>query len=200
MRRATGSPRAGSLIEAGAQISLERVECTQTAGSADRRGSRYQDVSRARGAGPHAQGARSASPAPLRARAVHSSAGRLLRDRARRVLRHRGAQRQRQEHVAEVPRRDLRGGRGADLVPRANVALHRARRRLQPRPRGDGQRRDERDHARAHAEAGARALRAGDRIRRNSRSSRTSSSRTTPPGCTCGSRSRSRSRSMPKSC
>ena len=50
-------------------------------------------------------------------------------------------------------------------MPRAHVAVHRVGRRIQPGPRGPRQRGDERDHARADAQAGARPLRAGDRVR-----------------------------------
>ncbi len=47
---------------------------------------------------------------------------------------------------------------------------------------------------------GAGPLRASDRVRRAARSSRISSSRTTPRACTCGWPSRWRSRSTPTSC
>ncbi len=74
-----------------------------------------------------------------------------------RVLRDRRAQRQRQEHAAEVPGRDL-PGRRRHLVPGAAVDVHRAGRRLQPGPGGSRQRRHERDHARPLAPRGAQAL------------------------------------------
>ena len=73
----------------------------------------------------------------------------------RRVLRDRRAQRQRQEHAAEVHRRHLRRGQRTDLVHGRAVDVHRARRRLQPGPGGARQRRHQRDHARPHAARGA---------------------------------------------
>ena len=86
---------------------------------------------------------------------------------AGRVLRDRRAQRQRQEHAAEVHGRDL-PGRRRHLVPRPAIDVHRARRRLQPGHGGARQRRDERDHARAVSAGGAQALRQRDRVRRAS--------------------------------
>ena len=102
-------------------------------------------------------------------------------DRARRVLRHRRPQRLRQEHAAEVPRRDLRDRRRRARRRRPAVAVHRARRRLQPRPDRARQRDDQRDHARPLARA--RRARASTRSSRSpsSRSSSTCSSRTTRP-------------------
>ena len=61
------------------------------------------------------------------------------------VLRHRGAQRQREEHAAEVPGRDLRRRR-RHLVPRPAVDVHRARHRFQPGHGRARQRGHERDH------------------------------------------------------
>ena len=151
------------------------------------------------GAHAHAQGARAAPAPPFAARALRGAERHLVRDRARGVLRDRRSQRQRQEHAAEVPGRDLRRRRGPHLAPRPPVDVHRARRRLQPGPRRSRQRGDERHHARAQPARGALPLRASSSSR-NSRSSRTSSSRTTPPGCTSGSRSRWRSRWTPTSC
>ena len=52
-----------------------------------------------------------------------------------RVLRHRRPQRLRQEHAAEVPGRASTGSTGRDPHARPAVDVHRARRRLQPRPR-----------------------------------------------------------------
>ena len=115
---------------------------------------------------PHAQGARAASappdpPSDVPARSTTSRS----RSTPRRVLRDRRAQRQRQEHAAEVPGGIYRA-RGRHLVPRPAVDVHRAGRRLQPGPGRARQRRDERDHARPLAARGAQALRERDRVRR----------------------------------
>ena len=64
--------------------------------------------------------------------------------------------------VAGIYRTDARRDRGQ----RAPVHLHRAWRRLQPRPRGGGQRRAERDPAGPRPARGARARRQRDRVRR----------------------------------
>ena len=66
--------------------------------------------------------------------------GRLVHGPARRVLRHRRAQRIGQEHAAEVPRRDLPAPTPGGSRRRPALDVHRARRRLQPRPRGARQR------------------------------------------------------------
>ncbi len=103
---------------------------------------------------PHAQGAR-AAPVP-HARPTTSctpSTTSRVEIAAGRVLRHRRAQRQRQEHAAEVPRRHLRHRHRRAARSRPAVAVHRARRRLQPGPDRARQRDDQRDHARAHAAA-----------------------------------------------
>ena len=72
---------------------------------------------------------------------------------AGRVLRHRRPQRLGQEHAAEVPGRDLPAPTRATIdVDGPAVAVHRARRRLQPRPDRARQRDAQRDHARAHAQ------------------------------------------------
>ena len=94
---------------------------------------------------------------------------------AGRVLRHRRAQRQRQEHAAEVPRRHLRHRRGPHLDRRPALAVHRAGRRLQPGPDGARQRDHQRDHARAHAAS-----------RRGSASTRSSPSPSSRSSSTCG--------------
>ena len=113
---------------------------------------------------------RTTGPRTLKQRVLHprqsAAARRLhaLRDvsfevERGRVLRHHRAQRLRQEHAAQVPRRDLparpRAGRGR----RARLALHRARRRLQPRADRARQRRRQRRAARHAARRGARAVR-----------------------------------------
>ena len=75
----------------------------------------------------------------------------------RRVLRRHRAERQRQEHAAEdrrghLPRRLRRGARR-----RPALALHRARRRLPPRPERARQHPHQRHAARAHAERARRS-------------------------------------------
>ena len=136
---------------------------------ADRRRRRDEDLSRARGAGAHAQGAGTAPDAAHPPRDLPGAARHLLRRASRRVLRDRRAQRQRQEHAAEVPRRDLRSRQRADLDERPALDVHRARRRLQPGSCGARQRRAQRDHDGALATRGTRALRRGDRLRRTAR-------------------------------
>ena len=92
---------------------------------------------------------------PSGASAATSSraARRVLRGARGRVLRHRRSQRLGQEHAAEVPGRDLPDRRGRHLRARPHVDVHRARRRLQPRPRRARQRHHQRDHARPLAGA-----------------------------------------------
>ena len=109
---------------------------------------------------------------PLRRRSFDRAAGaarRVAHRRQGRVLRDRRAQRQRQEHAAEVPGRHLQRRRGRDVAARAHVAVHRAGRRLQPRPHRPRQRAPQRDHARPLARAGRRALRRDHRLRRAAR-------------------------------
>ena len=108
---------------------------------------------------------------------------RLVRGRAGRVLRDRRPQRLGQEHAAQVPGRHLRARRRRDLRQRADVDVHRARRRVQPRPRRARQRDPQRHHARPLAARGARARTTQrHRVRRARGVRRTSSSRTTRPG------------------
>ena len=83
-----------------------------------------------------------------------------------RVLRHRRPQRLGQEHAAQVPRGHLPDRQRRRDRARSPRAVHRARRRLQPRAHRAGQRRDQRDHAGAHAPAGEGALRRHHRVRR----------------------------------
>ena len=127
---------------------------------------RLEDVPAAAPALLDAQGA-GAAPVPLeRDRRAARAPGRVGHGRARRVLRHRRPQRERQEHAAQVPRRDLRGRRREHAGRRQAVAVHRARRRLQSRPDGARQRADQRDPARPLAARGARAVRRHHRVRR----------------------------------
>ena len=75
--------------------------------------------------------------------------------------------------------------RRRDLGQRPDVDVHRARRRLQPRPRRARQRDPQRRSCSASRPAEARdALRAGDRLRRAARVRGRSSSRTTRRACT----------------
>ena len=60
----------------------------------------------------------------------------------------------------------LRARRRRHLADRADGAVHRARRRLQPRAHRARQRDHQRDHARPHPGRGARPLRRRDRVRR----------------------------------
>ena len=126
----------------------------------------FQDVPAAPSELLHAQGARAASVPLAHLRRAACGQRRQRRDRPGRVLRHRGQERLRQEHVAEDPRGDLRRRRGRGRGQRPAVAVHRARRRLQPGADRARERPDQRDHARPHAQAGARALRRDHRLRR----------------------------------
>ncbi len=91
------------------------------------RGRRLEDVHHPPRAGAHAQGACPAPLPPNGARRPARVARRLLRRRARGVLRHRRAQRVGQVDAAEVPGRHLPDRPGGDLRRRPDVDLHRAR-------------------------------------------------------------------------
>ncbi len=93
--------------------------------------------------------------AGARRRELHRPRGRVLRD-------HR-AERQRQEHAAQDPRRDLPAGLRNGARRRPAVALHRARRRVQPR-------------AHAHATTSGSTARSSDSGSASSRSASTGSS------------------------
>ena len=84
-------------------------------GTAGDRGSRrQQDLSPPQASGPHAQGA---GPAPVSLQPVRRAAcrpGRLVRGRRGRDVRDRRAKWEREEHPAEVPRRDLPRRRDED--------------------------------------------------------------------------------------
>ncbi len=134
-----------------------------------RRRRRLEDLPPAARARAHAQGARAAPAAAHGPRGVPGPARRLLQRRQRRVLRHRGAQRQRQVDAAQVPGRHLRHRPRAHLRQRAHVHVHRAGGRLQQRPARARQRDDQRDDAGPVAARGAPPLRRGDRLRRAAR-------------------------------
>ena len=74
-----------------------------------------------------------------------------------RVLRGRRPERQRQEHAAQDPRRHLPRRRGHGARERAALALHRARRRLQPRAQRPRQHPHQRHAARADVEGARRS-------------------------------------------
>ena len=111
-----------------------------------------QVVHRPRGAGAHAQGARPSSSAPDPPQHLQGAGQRLVRRAAGRVLRDRRAQRQRQEHAAEVPGRastrpratsgcrgrlstfiELGVGFNPDLAARDNVVMNGIMLGLSPR-------------------------------------------------------------------
>ncbi|CAA9475536.1 MAG: Teichoic acid export ATP-binding protein TagH, partial [uncultured Solirubrobacteraceae bacterium] len=125
-----------------------------------------QDVPAAAPAVPDPQGARSASPARPCLRRAPRRRRRVGGDRRGRVLRHRRPQRLGQEHAAQVPRGYLSGRHRAGRHQRPPVAVHRARRGLQPRAQRPRERRHQRDHARPHPPPGAGALRRDHRLRR----------------------------------
>ena len=153
-----------------ARIGRERmtISCgVHTHVTAGRQGRGRQQAFRAPPrARPHAQGARAAPFSRARPGHAARAARRLLRCRAGRVLRHRRAQRLGQVDAAEVHGGDLRDRWRRDLHQRPPVDVHRARRRLQPRPAGARQRGPQRDDARALAARGRPALRRGHRLRR----------------------------------
>ena len=96
-------------------------------------------------------------------------------DRAGRVLRDRRAERERQEHAAQDPRRDLCRRLGPRPPRRRPLPVHRARRRLQRRALGPRQRPDQRRPARADERGDRRALRRDRRLTPGSSASSTRS-------------------------
>ncbi len=92
-------------------------------------------------------------------------ARRQLRGQPGRVLRHRRAQRLRQEHPAEDPRGHLRAD-GGGVASRPARAVHRARRRFQPRAHRPRQRLPQRRDAGLLPARGRRHVRRHRRVRR----------------------------------
>ena len=86
-------------------------------------------------------------------------------DRARRVLRNHRPERKRQEHAAEDPRGHLQAGLGYRSRQRPSLAVHRARRRLQPRAERARQRPDQRHAPRPDSERDRRPVRRDHRVR-----------------------------------
>ena len=131
-----------------------------------------QELPAAVGAGAHAQGA---CPAPVpRAsrRDVRRAEERLVRGRARRVLRHRRAQRVGQVDAAQVPGRHLPRRRRPGLDRRPAQRVRRARRRVQHGPRRARQHPHQRGDARALQPRRAQARGRDPRLRRACASSR----------------------------
>ncbi len=133
--------------------------------------SRSSDVRKSVPASRTSSGTRSRSTSCTRCtrttyEANQRAPGRLVLGRGGRVLRHHRPERQRQEHAAQDHRRHLPARRGHRARARHALAVHRARRRLQPGADGARQHPHQRDAARPHEEAARRAVRRDHRVRR----------------------------------
>ena len=194
------TPRASRPTTAGFSPCGSRAACCASVSWREHRGARDAGRPRRRPAGarsspaadvsktfrlPHqqlldAEGA-GAAPVPLAHRSTSCTrSGHQRRHRGGRVLRHRRA--------ATAPGKStllkcLAGiyevDAGDDRRQRPPVAVHRARRRLQPRPHRARERAHQRDHARAHAPSRRGSASTRSSPSPSSRSSSTSSSRTT---------------------
>ena len=184
LRHRTVPPRRGARRRLALSAVLERPAVVVDGVSKSLRAARRRRCTRSRSGRCIRSGAAASD-------ALRRAPGRLVRGRARRVLRHRRPQRVGQEHAAQVPGRHLRRRHAArststagvstfielgvgfnpDLAARDNAILNAIMLGL-TRARGGG------------------ALRADPRLLRAATSSRTSSSRTTRRACSCGWRSR----------